>query len=59
MFFDIYSESVFNRKNRENKRKNTNYKKPCSDKINGTKNYLFFLSQTPTHHNVTFNLRFL
>ena len=26
MFFDIYSESVFNRKNRENKRKNTNYK---------------------------------
>ena len=34
-------------------------KKPCSDKINGTKNSLFFLSQTPTHHNVTFNLRFL
>ena len=28
-------------------------------KINGTKNVLFFLSQAPTHHSFTFNLRFL
>ena len=27
--------------------------------INGTKNAFFFLSQTPTHHSFTFNLRFL
>ena len=30
-----------------------------SDKMNGTKNALFFLSRTPTHHSSTFNLRFL
>ena len=30
-----------------------------SDKINGAKNALFFLSQAPTHHIFTFNLRFL
>ena len=30
-----------------------------SDKINGTKNALFFLSRAPTHHIFTFNLRFL
>ena len=30
-----------------------------SDKINGTKNALFFLSRAPTHHGFTFNLRFL
>ena len=30
-----------------------------SDRINGTKNALFFLSGTPTHHSFTFNLRFL
>ena len=34
-------------------------KKIPSDKINGTKNALFFLSRTPTHHSFTFNLRFL
>ena len=34
-------------------------KKIPSDKINSTKNALFFLSQAPTHHNVTFILRFL
>ena len=30
-----------------------------SDKINGTKNDLFFLLQAPTHHSCTFNFRFL
>ena len=30
-----------------------------SDKINCTKNVLFFLSRAPTHHSFTFNLRFL
>ena len=34
-------------------------KKIPSNKINGTKNALFFLSQAPTHHGFTFNLRFL
>ena len=34
-------------------------KKFPSDKINGTKNALLFLSQGPAHHNFTFNLRFL
>ena len=34
-------------------------KKFPSDKINGTKNALFFLSQPPIHHSFTFNLRFL
>ena len=29
------------------------------DKVNGTKNALFFLSQAPTHHRFIFNLRFL
>ena len=29
------------------------------DKINGTKNGLFFLSRAPTDHGFTFNLRFL
>ena len=28
-------------------------KKFPPDKINGTKNALFFLSQTPTHHSFT------
>ena len=32
-------------------------KKIPSDKINGTKNALFFISQAPSHHG--FNLRFL
>ena len=30
-----------------------------SDKINVTKNVLFFLSQAPTYHSFTFNLQFL
>ena len=34
-------------------------KKFPSDKINGTKNALFFLSRAPTHHSFTFNLGFL
>ena len=29
------------------------------DKINGTKNALFFLSRAPTHHSFAFNVRFL
>ena len=29
-----------------------------SDKRNGTKNDLFFLSRAPTHHSFIFNLRF-
>ena len=35
------------------------FKKFPSDKINSTKNALFFLSWAPTHHSFTFNLRFL
>ena len=34
-------------------------KKLSSDKINGTKNALFFLSRAPTHHSFNFDLRFL
>ena len=34
-------------------------KKIPSDKINGTKNALFFLSRAPVHHSFNFNLRFL
>ena len=34
-------------------------KKFPSDKINGTKNALFFLSRAPTHQSFTFNLRSL
>ena len=34
-------------------------KKIPSDKINGTKNVLFFLSRAPIDHSFTFNLRFL
>ena len=34
-------------------------KKIPSNKINGTKNALFFLSQAPTHHSFTFNSLFL
>ena len=34
-------------------------KKIPSDKINSTKNALFFLLRAPTHHSFTFNLRFL
>ena len=34
-------------------------KKFPSDKTNGTKNTLFFLSRAPTSRSFTFNLRFL
>ena len=34
-------------------------KKIPSDKINGSKNALYFLSRDPTHHSFTFNLQFL
>ena len=34
-------------------------KKPSSDKINGAKNAIFFLSLAPSHHSFTFNLRVL
>ena len=34
-------------------------KKSPSDKLNGTKNALYFLSRAPTHHCFTVNLRFL
>ena len=34
-------------------------KKILSDKLNGTKNGLFFLSRVPTHNSLNFNLRFL
>ena len=34
-------------------------KKYPSDKINSTKNVLFFLSRALTHHRFIFNLRFL
>ena len=34
-------------------------KKFPSDKISGTKNALFLLLWTPSHHSFTFNLRFL
>ena len=34
-------------------------KKFPSDKINGTKSALFFISRAPTHHSFTFYLRFL
>ena len=34
-------------------------KESPSDKINGTKNALLFLSRAPNHHSFTFHLRFL
>ena len=34
-------------------------KKFPSEKINGTKDHLFFLSRAPTHHSFTFNFWFL
>ena len=36
-------------------RENTNVKRFPSDKISGTKNALFFLSRTPTHHSFISN----
>ena len=56
IFFDmqkyVYSDSVFNTQNAD-------AEKNLPDKINGTKNALFFLSRAPAHHSFTFNLRFL
>ena len=40
-------------------RQNTYVKKIPSDKTNGTENALSFLLLASTHHNFTFNLRFL
>ena len=34
-------------------------KRNSSDKINATKNSLFFFSQAPAHHSLTFNSHFL
>ena len=34
-------------------------KKISSNKINGTKNVLFFLLRAPAHHSFIFNLQFL
>ena len=60
MFFDmqkdVYSECVFNKLYIEIKDKYL--KKIPSDKINSTKNALFFLSRAQTHYSFTFNLRF-
>ena len=60
IFFDIqkyvYSESVFNTLYIEVKQM---LKKFPLDKISVTKNAHFFLSRAPTHHYLTFNLRFL
>ena len=38
---------------------NTSKKDYVLEKKIGTKNALLFLSRAPTHHSVTFNLRFL
>ena len=35
------------------------FKKFSSDKINGTRNALFFIARAPIHHSFTFYLRFL
>ena len=40
-------------------RQNTNVKKIFFGQNKQDKNALFFLSQAPTHHSVTFDLRFL
>ena len=40
-------------------RQSRNVKEFPLDKLNATKNVLFFLSRAPTHHNFTFNSRFL
>ena len=49
--------SVLNTRYFEIKRKF--FKKIPSDKINGTKNALFFLLRAPTHHSFAFDLRSL
>ena len=51
----VYSESVFNTLYSDIQQMLKDF---SSDKINGTKNVLFFLSRTPTHHSFTFKLRF-
>ena len=60
MFFDVlkfvFSECVFNALYMEI---NTNVETNPSNKINATKNALFFHSRAPTHHSFTFNLRYL
>ena len=57
-FLDIYisSENLFNTLCIEIKQM---LRKFASDKINFTKNALFFLSQAQIHHSFTFNLRLL
>ena len=53
----MYIPKVYSRHN--TLRYNANVKKKVpSDKIDDTKNALFFLSQGPAHHSFTFNLRF-
>ena len=50
----VYSDSVFNILCIEINTKVKKKKKFPSDKINGTKNALFFVSQAPTHHSFIF-----
>ena len=57
VFWYVKVWSVFNTLYLEIKRRML--KEFPSGKINGTKNALFFLSRAPTHHSLTFNLRFL
>ena len=60
MIFDmekyVFFKSVFNTLNNDITQM---LKKFPSDKINSTKNVLFFLSRAPTHHRFTFSLRLL
>ena len=56
VFWYVYSESLFSIVYIEIKLKCL-YKFP-SDKINGSRKALFFLSRSPTHNSFTFNLRF-
>ena len=56
MFIDMYSESLFNTLYIQIKQI---LKKFPSDKINGTKYALFFLSRAPTHYSFTFDSQFL
>ena len=51
----IYSESLFNALYIEIRKCSKTF---LSDKIDGTKNVLVFLSRAPIHHSFTFNLRF-
>ena len=60
MLFDmskyVYSENVFDTLYNQIKQM---LKKFSSDKINGTKIALFFLSRAPTYQSFSFNLGFL